>query len=94
MIVGINLIIDGKDYNISIDEARVLHGELGKLFSNQPIVNSRSTSIPEVAKTNIPKEVTKPTQKVDEKPDVYSNPIVEAAKKRAAKRTSGCGSRR
>ena len=101
MILGINLDIDGKEQTISLDSARALYFELGKLFGNTNVNTNINTNVspknvPNQNTRSIDKKIETPTnKKVEaEKIDKYANPVVEAARERAAKRTSGCGARR
>ena len=70
----------GEDSTImSVDEAKGLYLELGKIFGNSTVGSGKRNREPEtVAKSR----------------DTGPNPKVEAARQRAAARTSGCGASR
>lgn len=111
------LVNENRGIEFSIDEAKLLHIELDKLFNNQanhtthapvhtteshtppsavrnPMASSESTAI---RNEPVPETITSvkgETKPAPKKKDRYANPRVEAAKERAASRTSGCGSRR
>ena len=91
MILSININIAGKEQTINMEEARILYDELSTLFG-------RAGAIPSGPIHREPEPAPAPRQtRVEPKPktaDKYANPRVEAAKERAAVRTSGCGSRR
>ena len=92
MILGITLDIDGKEQKISLDNARTLYGELNKLFGNN---NTNMNHQPRhVEHDGMNNEQPTQRQAPKPKPDAYANPKVEAARDRAAARTSGCGARR
>ena len=99
MILGITLDIDGKEQKLSLDNARALYGELSKLFGNTSMHGGTVNSMPSRGPKNTEHVNHKPEQakaKSEPKPtlDKYANPKVEAARDRAAARTSGCGARR
>ena len=84
----------GEDSKImSLEEAKGLYNELGKLFGNRNV----STGSVENKISRSPER--RPTGEIiseqNTSPDVpEGNPRVEAAKNRAASRTAGCGSSR
>ena len=97
MKVGIVLSIDGKDTKVSILDAQDIYFELQKLFDRgMQNMNNQVKKDNKTVNREINKSVNKDTEinKRMNKPIEYANPIVEAAKKRAEKRTSGCGTRR
>ena len=88
MKIRINLDIDGNMQTISMAEARDLYFELNSIFGQNNTLAQRTG--------NTEKKAVETKNKATEKPkeDIYKNPRVEAARDRAAQRTSGCGARR
>ena len=81
----------GEDSKImSLDEARGLYMELNQIFGNQ-----NNQYIPTGTINRELEYSPEPDTKVYKRDDSHgANPKVEAARNRAAKATSGCGSRR
>lgn len=94
----ITINVNGRNEEISIGEARILFGDLQELFGEQIPTYTHHYEpqhTDRVYEESIPHEVH--GQPVHERrgPDEPTlNPKVEAARERARKRTSGCGSRR
>ena len=85
MTIDITITMGEDSKTMGLDEARGLYTELGKLFGN----NQNTQHVPN---TYNPAKAT-PEQAARAKAEP-GNPKVEAAKDRAERRTSGCGSRR
>ena len=97
MRIDITITMGNDSKVMSLDEARGLYMELGQLFGSntdtqyvpsQPIY--RDTDI-NVEPEHNPKEINSKPKRDDSH---GANPKVEAARNRAARATSGCGSRR
>ena len=78
MTIDITITMGEDSRTMSLDEARGLYNELGKMFGNR-----QTNSFAETQMNTAPHAKTEP-----------GNPKVEAANDRAENRTRGCGSRR